>query len=166
MVASGAADAMVTGLTRSFQVSFGGVRHVLPSTADSTPCGVTLSVNRNQTVFVADTTVNERPGPEQLADIATAAAGMARNMGAEPRVALLYPFARLSGPANVLVMPSLHAANISAKMLQMLGGGAVIGPVLLGLSKPVQIVRMGAKVSEIVNMAVFAAHAAQARPVQ
>ena len=45
-------------------------------------------------------------------------------------------------------------------MLQMLGGGAVIGPVLLGLSKPVQIVQMGARVSEVVNMAVFAAHAA------
>jgi len=58
-------------------------------------------------------------------------------------------------------MPGLHAANISAKMLQMLGGGAAIGPVLLGLSKPVQIVQMGARVSEIVNMAVFAAHAAQ-----
>jgi malate dehydrogenase (oxaloacetate-decarboxylating)(NADP+) len=69
-----------------------------------------------------------------------------------------YPFCRLSGAANVLVMPSLHAANISAKLLQKLGGGTVIGPVLIGLPQAAQIVQMGATVSELVNMAAFAAH--------
>ncbi len=69
-----------------------------------------------------------------------------------------YPFSRLSGPANVLVMPSLHTANISSKLLQQLGGGMVIGPMLLGLDKPVQIVEMGATVSDIVNLAALAAH--------
>ena len=69
-----------------------------------------------------------------------------------------YPFCRLSGPANVLVMPSLHTANISSKLLQQLGGGMVIGPMLLGLDKPVQIVEMGATVSDIVNLAALAAH--------
>ena len=51
-----------------------------------------------------------------------------------------YPFCRLSGPANVLVMPAFHSASISTKMLQELGGSTVIGPLLVGLNKPVQIV--------------------------
>lgn len=72
----------------------------------------------------------------------------------------LYPFARLSGPANVLVMPALHSANISAKLLQKMAGGTVIGPMLLGLEKPVQVVQMGAGVAEVVNMAALAAHTA------
>jgi malate dehydrogenase (oxaloacetate-decarboxylating)(NADP+) len=69
-----------------------------------------------------------------------------------------YPFCRLSGPANVLIMPSLHTANVSSKLLQQLGGGMVIGPMLLGLAKPAQIVEIGAKVSDIVNLAALAAH--------
>ena len=56
-----------------------------------------------------------------------------------------YPFCRLSGPANVLVMPAFHSASISTKMLQELGGSTVIGPLLVGLDKPVQIVSLGAK---------------------
>ncbi|MFM2128787.1 MAG: hypothetical protein RL477_333 [Pseudomonadota bacterium] len=69
-----------------------------------------------------------------------------------------YPFCRLTGPANVLVMPALDPANIAAKLMQELGGGTVIGPLLLGLERPVQIVPMGASVSEIVTMAALAAH--------
>jgi malate dehydrogenase (oxaloacetate-decarboxylating)(NADP+) len=69
-----------------------------------------------------------------------------------------YPFCRLSGPANVLIMPALDPANISSKLMQELGGGTVIGPLLLGLDKPAQIVQMGAAVSEIVIMAALAAH--------
>jgi len=69
-----------------------------------------------------------------------------------------YPFARLSGPANVLVMPGLHTADISSKLLQKLGGGSVIGPILMGLEKPVQIVPRDTTVSEMVNMAILAAH--------
>ncbi len=72
----------------------------------------------------------------------------------------LYPFCRLSGSANVLVLPDLHAANIAAKLLTQLCGGTVIGPILHGLSKPVQILQMGANVSDIVNMAALAAHEA------
>jgi malate dehydrogenase (oxaloacetate-decarboxylating)(NADP+) len=69
-----------------------------------------------------------------------------------------YPFTRLSGPANVLVMPGLHTADISSKLLQKLGGGTVIGPILMGLEKPVQIVPRDTTVSEMVNMAILAAH--------
>jgi malate dehydrogenase (oxaloacetate-decarboxylating)(NADP+) len=69
----------------------------------------------------------------------------------------VYPFCRLSGPANVLVMPGLHSANISSQLLQKLGGGTVIGPLLMGMSKAAQIVPVGATVGEIVNMAALAA---------
>ena len=71
-----------------------------------------------------------------------------------------YPFCRLTGPANVLVMPAFHSASISTKMLQELGGSTVIGPLLVGLNKPVQIVSLGAKDSDIVNMAAIAAYTA------
>ncbi|CUA93561.1 NADP-dependent malic enzyme [Pannonibacter indicus] len=69
-----------------------------------------------------------------------------------------YPFCRLTGPANVLVMPAFHSASIATKMLQELGGSTVIGPLLVGFDKPVQIVPMGAKDSDIVNMAAIAAY--------
>ncbi len=58
-------------------------------------------------------------------------------------------------------MPALHTAHISAKLLQQLGGGTVIGPVLIGLEKPVQIVPMNATVSDMINVAAIAAHDSQ-----
>ncbi|MCL6705731.1 phosphate acyltransferase [Pseudomonas sp. R2.Fl] len=69
-----------------------------------------------------------------------------------------YPFCRLSGTANVLVMPAIHSAAISTKMLQELGGSTVIGPLLVGLQKSVQIAPYGAKDTDIVNMATIAAY--------
>ena len=69
----------------------------------------------------------------------------------------MYPFNRLTGPANVLVMPGLHSAHISSKMLQELGDGTMVGPILIGLEKPAQIVQMSANVNQIVNMAAIAA---------
>ncbi len=75
----------------------------------------------------------------------------------------LYPFSRLSGPANVLVMPALHSANIASGMMQELGNGSVLGPVLMGLDKPVQIVNMNASVADIINLAAVAAVDAMAQ---
>ena len=72
----------------------------------------------------------------------------------------LYPFTRLSGPANIMILPGLHAANISYKLLHRFAGGTRIGPLLVGLEKPVQIVNMDASVSEVVQMAIMAAHQA------
>jgi malate dehydrogenase (oxaloacetate-decarboxylating)(NADP+) len=69
-----------------------------------------------------------------------------------------YPFTRLSGTANVLVMPAIHSAAISTRMLEELGGSTLIGPLLVGLDKSVQITSMGAKDSDIVNMAAIAAY--------
>ena len=74
-----------------------------------------------------------------------------------------YPFTHLTGPANILVMPGLHSAHISSRLMQSLGGVTVIGPVIDGLSKPVQIVQMGATVSDLVNHAALAAYGALAR---
>lgn len=70
---------------------------------------------------------------------------------------LLYPFSRLSGPANVLVMPAIHSASISTKLLESMSRATVVGPILLGLSKPVQIASLGATVNDIVNLATVAA---------
>ena len=67
------------------------------------------------------------------------------------------PFSRLKDTANVLVMPAFHSASISTKMMQTLGGSTVIGPLLVGLDRSVQIMPLGAKDSDIVNMAALAA---------
>jgi malate dehydrogenase (oxaloacetate-decarboxylating)(NADP+) len=69
----------------------------------------------------------------------------------------LYPFSRLSGAANVLVMPALHSASIATSLLSSAGGATVIGPVLTGLSRPIQIAPLGGSVSDIVTYAALAA---------
>jgi malate dehydrogenase (oxaloacetate-decarboxylating)(NADP+) len=69
-----------------------------------------------------------------------------------------YPFCRLSGPANVLIMPAFHSAAISTKMVQELGGATVIGPLLVGLDRSVQIVGLSTKDTDLVNMAALAAY--------
>jgi len=68
----------------------------------------------------------------------------------------LYPFCRLTDTANVLVMPAVHSAQIAIKLLQQVGGTSMLGPFLVGLEKPVQIVSLGAKMSEIYNAALVA----------
>jgi malate dehydrogenase (oxaloacetate-decarboxylating)(NADP+) len=69
-----------------------------------------------------------------------------------------YPFCRLSGPANVLIMPGLLSANISFKLLQNMGAVSVLGPLMIGGEKPFQIVQMGSNVSDVVNSAAIAAY--------
>ena len=85
---------------------------------------------------------------------------MAADVALNASLMEMYPFCRLSGPANVLIMPGLNSANIASKLLQEIGGGTVIGPLLVGLEKPAQILPMGATVSAVVNLAALAAHAA------
>src|SRR5690606_7011407 len=70
----------------------------------------------------------------------------------------IYPFSRLSGPANVLIMPGLNAATIAPELMHALGNGTVIGPLLTGLSHSAQIVPMSATVSHVVNIAALAAY--------
>ena len=199
------ADAMITGTTRPFAQTMREVRRVLDHREDATPFGVHVLVGQSHTVFIADTTVNERPNADMLAQIAKRTAKVARAMGHEPRVAFLsysnfgnppgnwldnirdavalldteqvefeydgemapdvalnmklmanYPFCRLTGPANILIMPGLQSANISAKLLRELGGDSVIGPMLIGMEKPVQIATMSSTASDLVTLAVLA----------
>ena len=206
LVALGHGDALISGMTRTFAQTMKEVRRVLEPKPGHLPFGIHLMVAKNYTVFLADTTVNERPSAEDLAHIAIETAAVARRMGHEPRVAFLsystfgnpygkwldsireavaildakdpgfeyegemapdaalnpkvmanYPFCRLSGPANVLIMPGLQSANISAKLLRELAGNAVIGPMLLGMEKPVQIAPMTAIAPDILTLAVLAA---------
>ncbi len=83
---------------------------------------------------------------------------MAADVALSKEAMSLYPFCRLTGPANVLVMPAAHSASISTKMLQQLGGVTVIGPLLTGLAKPVQIASMSATTNDILNLAAIAAY--------
>lgn len=205
LVALGHGDAMISGLTRPFAQTMKEVRHVLDPKPDGVPFGVHLMIGKTNTVFLADTTMNERPTAEELAHIATETAAVARRLGHEPRVAFLsystfgnpagrwlenirgavqildkeqpnfeyegemgpdaalnptvmanFPFSRLSAPANVLIMPGLQSANLSAKLLRELGGNTVIGPMLIGMEKPVQIAPMTASAPDILTLAVLA----------
>ena len=208
MVANGHADALVTGMTRSFQASFEYVTQVIRPKKGKEFVTTSMLVSRGRTVFMGDTSIHERPSGEQMADIAEVIAEKARSMGHIPRVAILsfsnfgspeseitqtardavavldkrkvkfeyegemtadialdydlmqsrYPFSRLTGPANILVMPGLHSANISFKLMQQLGGGSVIGPMILNGEYPFQIIPMSASVSDLVNAAALAAY--------
>jgi len=202
----GEADAMITGVTRTYSQTMREVRRVIDPVPGRTNFGVHILVGQSHTVFMADTTVHERPSAAELADIAEGTAAVARRMGHDPRVAFLsystfgnpwgnwlenireavsildqrrvdfeyegemapdvalnlqlmknYPFCRLSGPANCLIMPGLQSANLSAKLLRELGGDSVIGPMLVGMEKPIQVATMASTASELVTLAVLAA---------
>jgi malate dehydrogenase (oxaloacetate-decarboxylating)(NADP+) len=83
---------------------------------------------------------------------------MGADVALNPAVMAAYPFCRLSGPANVLVMPARHSAAISTNMLQELGGSTVLGPLLVGFDRPVQILPISARDADIANMAALAAY--------
>ena len=82
---------------------------------------------------------------------------MPPDVALNPALMARYPFCRLSGPANVLIMPGLQSANLSAKLLRELGGDRIVGPMLLGLERQVQIATMASTASELVTLAVLAA---------
>ena len=88
---------------------------------------------------------------------------MSPDVALEPSIRALYPFCRLTGDANVLVMPGLHSTHIATRLAHHLGGGTTIGPLLIGMEFPVQIMPMDASVSQIVDMACLAAHQTVAR---
>ena len=84
---------------------------------------------------------------------------LSADVALDPLHTLTYPFSRLSGSANILIMPAIHSASISTTLLDTVGGATVLGPFLTGLEKPVQICPLGATASEIVQMATLAAFA-------
>ncbi|HHS94827.1 MAG TPA: NADP-dependent malic enzyme [Rhodobacterales bacterium] len=83
---------------------------------------------------------------------------MTVDVALNPQIMERYPFCRLTGPANILVMPARHSSSISVKMMQELAGATVIGPILAGVSKPIQICSTSATANDILNMAVLAAN--------
>ena len=213
MVKTGAADAMVSGLTFDYPEV---IRPALQihHTAEGVKraCGVYIMIVDQSVYLFTDATVNIDPSSEDLADIAVLAADFAKQIGLEPRVALLsfsnfgstphpqsekvrravdllhqrdpklvvdgemqadtavvadiiekrYPFSKVKD-ANVLVFPSLEAANVSYKLLNRLGKAQTIGPILLGLGAPIQVLQTGDEVRDIVNMAAVAALDAASR---
>ena len=214
MVATGDADAVVTGTTRSYSAALEGISMAIDPVPGRVAFGVSIIISRQAgTVLVADTAIHERPDAATLASIARGSAAAARRLGMEPRVAFLsfstfgdprgtipgsireavklltergadfefdgemaadvaldpklraslYPFCRLSGPANVLIMPGIHAAHILTRAVPQLTSSTVIGPLLTGLSHSAQIVPMQAGVNQIVDVACLAAHAAVTR---
>ena len=206
MVDLGDADAMVTGVTRTFSDTLENIKYVVDERPGEIIFGLTIVVTKKGTVFIADTNVHEYPTAENLADIAISSSRVAKTLGFTPRVAFLahstfgkpmsersihlreardilekrkvdfefegemqpdvalnpkfktiYPFSKLSAPANILIMPAIHSAAISTKLLKELGGSTLIGPLLIGLNKPIEIATLRSKVSDIFNMAAIAA---------
>ncbi len=175
-----------------------------------------LAFPHRELLFFADTTVNIMPDAETLADVALLSARFVRDLGIEPRVAMIsfsnfgsarhpesekvaaavqmvrdrdpdlmidgelqadtaidleklrevYAFSRLQEPANVLVFSNLAAANASYKLLDRLGGAEVIGPILLGMAKPIHILQRGSTGQDVLNLATIASVDAQARSIQ
>ena len=206
MLAHGHGDGLVTGATRKSAHVLNLINHVFDADADHGAVGVTALLHKGRIVLMADTLVHEWPDEEDLANIAERAAGVARHLGIEPRVAFVsfstfgypvseraekmhiaprvldkrgvdfeyegemtvdvalnaqaqaqYPFSRLSGPANILVVPARHSASISVKLMQEMAGATVIGPILSGVDKSIQICPSVATATDILNMAVLAA---------
>ncbi len=206
MLAHGHADGLVTGATRKSAHVLDRINSVFDAKAEDGAVGVTAVLHKGRIIFIADTLVHEWPDENDLADIAVAAAQVARAMGIEPRVAFAsfstfgypiserankmhiapkvldkrgvdfeydgemtvdvalnpdamaaYPFCRLSGPANILVVPARHSASISVKLMQEMAGATVIGPILTGVDRPIQICSTVSTVSDILNMAILAA---------
>ncbi|MBX0287423.1 NADP-dependent malic enzyme [Halomicroarcula sp. F28] len=205
MVEMGDADAMLTGLTHHYPRALRPPLQVIGTAEDADyAAGVYMLTFKNQVVFCADTTVNQNPDADVLAEVTRHTADLARRFNVEPRAAMLsysnfgsvdnagtqkprdavadlqaddrvdfpvdgemqadtavvediltgtYEFSELDDPANVLVFPNLEAGNIGYKLLQRLGGAEAIGPMLVGMDKPVHVLQRGDEVKDIVNLA-------------
>ncbi|WP_418592607.1 NADP-dependent malic enzyme [Ponticoccus sp. (in: a-proteobacteria)] len=206
MLAHGHGDGLITGATRKSAHAMELINHVFDADAKHGAAGITALLHKGRIVLIADTLVHEWPDENDLANIAESAAGVARHLGLEPRVAFVsfstfgypvseraekmhlaprvldrrgvsfeyegemtvdvalntraqesYPFQRLSGPANILVVPARHSASISVKLMQEMAGATVIGPILAGIDKSIQICSTNSTANDILNMAVLAA---------
>ncbi len=206
MLAHGHGDGLITGATRKSAHVMQRINHVFDADAKHGAAGITALLHKGRIVLIGDTLVHEWPDEHDMANIAERAAGVARHLGLEPRVAFVsfstfgypvseratkmhiapqvldkrgvsfeyegemtvdvalnarameaYPFSRLSGPANILIVPARHSASISVKLMQELAGATVIGPILAGVDKSIQICSSVSTANDILNMAVLAA---------
>ncbi len=193
-------DVMVTGLTRSYNVSLNKIKMVAKEKDSNVMFAFSMIVSKEKTIFLADTAINERPSAEQLADISIKMAKKSMKMGFTPYVAFVshatfgnpetmsskiiretlsildkkgvdfeydgemsvdvalnkelrksYQFCRLTKPANILITPGLHSANIAFKLLHEMSNVNVIGPILTGFEKHIQILPINSSVNEILN---------------
>lgn len=214
MVQQGDADGLISGLTTHYPDTVRPALQIIGKRDGvRTIAGLYMLVFKNQTVFIADATVNIDPTAEDLADIAILTAEKVRHLDIEPRVAMLsfsnfgstkhpftdkmreavriakqrapelmidgemmadsavspeilaelFPFSTLQGAANVLICPGLTSANIAYKLLAKLGGATAIGPILMGIKKPVYLLTPGVEVNDIVNITAMAVFESQAR---
>jgi malate dehydrogenase (oxaloacetate-decarboxylating)(NADP+) len=214
MVEMGDADAMISGLSRSYPDTIRPAIQIIGK--EEGVCkiaGMYIMLTKKGPLFLADTTVNFNPTAEELADITLLVAKEVRTFGITPRVAMLsysnfgssdtpeaitvrnaraivkqknpslivegemqgivafnkdvmresYPFSELidAGEVNTLIFPNLSAGNIAYNLLQEVGGADAIGPVLLGLKKPVHVLQIGSSTRSILNMVVIAVIDAQ-----
>jgi malate dehydrogenase (oxaloacetate-decarboxylating)(NADP+) len=214
MVEQGDADGLISGLTQSYPETIRPALQII----DTRPgvrrvSGAYILILNERIFFLADTTVNIEPSPEELAEIALLTVGFARRFGVVPRVAMLsfsnfgsnthpaavkvrrateivsrldpelevdgemqadtavfesilhetYPWSRLKEPANILIFPELQSANIAYKLIWRLANAEAIGPILLGMAKPVHVLQSGLEVSDIVNMTALCVVDAQER---
>lgn len=206
MIACGDADAMVTGITKSYYNSLDDICKVIKPKKNKRIMGYSIMLSSKHNIIIADNTACEFPQAQDIVEITLQTAKAAKSMGFKPRAAILsfsnfgnperektarvrdavtildqmeidfeydgemtvdvalnphlqklYPFCRLSGPANILIMPGLHSAAISTNLLEELSGGIFIGPILNGFEYPVQIVPMGSSAADILKVAAFAA---------
>jgi len=217
MVKSGAADALISGLTTHYPATIRpaleciGVKEGLKVVS-----GLYIVVTKKEVYFFADTTVNVNPNPEELAQITISAADSVKEFNVEPKVAMLsfsnfgsakypeslkvkqavdivkklrpglivdgemqadtavvpdiiekdFPFSNLRGGANVLIFPDLNSGNIAYKLMARIGQATVIGPVLMGMQKPVHVLQRGATVDDIINMTAIAVVEANKKQVE
>jgi malate dehydrogenase (oxaloacetate-decarboxylating)(NADP+) len=214
MVEQGDADGLISGLTRSYPETIRPALQVIATRPGvRRVSGAYILILEERIFFLADTTVNIDPTPEELAEIALLTVGFARRFGVVPRVAMLsfsnfgsnhhpsavkvrraveivsrldpglevdgemqadtavfesilhetYSWSRLKEPANILIFPELQSANIAYKLIWRLANAEAIGPILLGMGKPVHVLQSGLEVSDIVNMTALCVVDAQER---
>jgi malate dehydrogenase (oxaloacetate-decarboxylating)(NADP+) len=214
MVESGDADGLISGLTQAYPETIRPALQIIGTrTGVKRVSGAYILILQDRLFFLADTTVNIDPTPEELAEIARLTVDLARRFGVVPRVAMLsfsnfgsnqhpaarkvrraveivrsldpnlevdgemqadtavfeeilqesYPWSRLKSPANVLIFPELQSANTAYKLIWRLAGAEAIGPILLGMARPVHVLQTGLEVSDIVNMAAICVTDAQER---
>jgi len=211
MVRMGDADAMLSGIDAHYPDTIRPALEVVGKRENlASVHGMYMMVFKKGIYFLADTTVEIEPSPEELAETAILASENVKVFGVEPRVAMLsfsnfgsvqhphsekvrravqivkerapnlivdgemqadtavvqelldhYSFSKLNSPANILIFPDLDAGNIAYKLLARLGGAEAIGPILMGMKKPVHVLQRGDDVNEIVNMAAIAVVDAQ-----
>ncbi|WP_437920992.1 NADP-dependent malic enzyme [Sphingobacterium sp. LRF_L2] len=207
MVQFGEADTLISGLTRNYGSTIKPALQVIGAKPDSRVAGMYMMLTSKGPIFFGDTTVNEDPTAEELADITLLLENAIKRFNIKPRIALLsysnfgsndgrvatkvretakilrekapdvvvdgdiqanfalnssmlqanFPFSVLNGePANTLVFPNLESGNIAYKLLQEVGNAEAVGPILLGMNKPVHVLQLDSSVREIVNMVTIA----------